>query len=249
MAKLSDAGASDALPHGVVIAANHGGEYIDLLRTLPSATSVSDASDTPLATLSNLDLDTKQLLIRDDDAIAESVWTGARRDKSVALHQQVSLRRGSSTLQIELAVPDSVPSAGIDLSVTAGSGSQLDSVSLRGNEATLVYRPIGSGSPQLRMVASGQSATIVQGDHGALIAHADGRTLRLLVTDLTGAAFPSAGLQALDPGDLVRAYDIQAALLKRDPALAARERRLEALGFQPVATVGTYELLQRVPGS
>lgn len=248
-AKLSDAGASDALPRGVVIAANHGGEYIDLLRTLPSATSVSDASDTPLATLSNLDLDTKQLLIRDDDAIAESVWTGARRDKSVALHQQVSLRRGSSTLQIELAVPDSVPSAGIDLSVTAGSGSQLDSVSLRGNEATLVYRPIGSGSPQLRMVASGQSATIVQGDHGALIAHADGRTLRLLVTDLTGAAFPSAGLQALDPGDLVRAYDIQAALLKRDPALAARERRLEALGFQPVATVGTYELLQRVPGS
>jgi hypothetical protein len=246
-AKLSDAGASDALPRGVVIAANHGGEYVDLLRTLPSATTVSDGTGTRLATLSNLDLETKQLLTHGDDALAESVWTESPAGGSVALHQRMSLRRGSSTFEIELAVPDSVPSGSIELSMMPGGGSQLDSVSLHGSEANLVYRPIGSGSPQLRIVASGLNAAIVQSENGALVAHADGRTLRLLVTDLTGAAFPTAGLQALDPEALVTEYDIQAALLRRDPSLAARERRLRALGFEPASTIGTYELLRRAP--
>jgi hypothetical protein len=71
----------------------------------------------------------------------------------------------------------------------------------------------------------------------------------VLITDLTAADFPSMGLQALDPAQLADRYGVRAALLQRGPALAARERRLEGIGFRVARTSGAYELMIRDPGS
>jgi hypothetical protein len=245
--KLTDAGAADGAARGLTIAANHGGEFVDLLTTVPSGTAVVDAGGATLATLANLApaIPGRTLRVQGDDALAATVWSGARKGATVTLHQAVSVHRGASTLELTLAVPDDVPAASLALALNAGGDDLVDAVEVKGAEANLTYRPLGSQAPRLRLFASGPDAVIEQLPNGRLVVRADGHQLRLLVTDLTGAAFPSVGLQALDPARLLDHYGVHAAVLQRDPALAARQRRLEGLGFRVVGSSGAYELLLR----
>lgn len=244
-AKLSDGGARDGLPRGVVIAANHGGEFVDLLRTVPFETTILGNDAKRLATFSNLSLASHGLGLRGSDALAVSVWRGERAGSTAELHQSLSVHRGSSTLELSLAVPNSVPSHGLQLSLAPGGEDVLDAVTIDGQEANLTYRALGSSAPRLRVVVSGSRANLTSGKNGTLVAHANGRRLRVLVTDLTAAPFPSAGLHALDPAGLVDQYNITAALLQRDPSLSARVRRLETLGFRVATDAGAYRLMVR----
>jgi hypothetical protein len=244
-ARLTDAGAFDASPRSVAIAANHGGEFVDLLSTVSAGTSVLAPDGSVLATLANLDLSSASLGLQGDDAVSQTVWTGARAGGSVELHRTVSLHRSGSTLELELAVPDSLASGSLELTLSPAGATALERTELRGTEANLWYRPLGSQPPHLRIVVAGTNATLRSQPNGRLLAHADGRLLRVLVTDLTAADFPGIGLQALDPAQLVDHYGVRAALLQRDPSLAARERRLESLGFHVATRTGAYELLLR----
>jgi hypothetical protein len=248
-AKLTDAGAFDGSPRAVSIAANHGGEFVDLLGTVPSGTTIVAPGGKALATLANLELSLASLSQQADDAVSRTVWSGARLGTPIELHRTVSQHRASSTLEITLAVPDAVPSESLELTLNAGGQTPLDRAEVQGSEANLWYRPLGSGAPHLRVVASGTNAAVIQRPNGRLVAAAEGHSLRVLITDLTAADFPSMGLQALDPAQLADRYGVRAALLQRGPALAARERRLEGIGFRVARTSGAYELMIRDPGS
>jgi hypothetical protein len=68
--------------------------------------------------------------------------------------------------------------------------------------------------------------------------------VRLLITDLTAAPSPTVRLAWLEPTELVERYDVEAVLLTRDPALDARQARIEALGFRQVMDLGTYLLFE-----
>ncbi len=247
--KLTDAGAPDGSPRALAVAANHGGEFVDLLGTAPSGTTIVGADGATLATLANLQLASSTLGVQGDDAISQTVWSGARKGSTVELHRTVTLHQSSSTLEITLAVPDSVASQSLELTLTPGGDTPLDRAELRSDEANLFYRPLGSSAPHLRIVAAGTDAGILQRPNGRIVAHAGGRSLRVLITNLTAADFPEVGLQALDPAQLVERYGVHAALLQRDPALAARQRRLERLGFRVATTSGAYVLLVRDAGS
>jgi hypothetical protein len=247
-ARLTDAGAFDGSPRALSIAANHGGEFIDLLASVPSGTTVQGTDGSTLATLANLQLSSASLDVRGDDAVSQTVWSGERKGSTLELHRTATLHRSSSTLEISMAVPDSVASQSLAMALNPGGDTPLDRAELRNDEANLWYRPLGSSAPHLRVVVSGTNAGILQRPNGQLVAHADGRSLRVLITDLTAADFPSVGLQALDPAQLVTQYDVRAALLQRGPAAAARERRLAGLGFHVAATSGAYDLLLRGAG-
>ena len=241
--RLTDEVANAAVPRGMAIGVNHGGEYLDLLRIAPGGTRLLDANGSleTLATLPNLEGESRSATGDGLAASVTSTWRGERQGAPVTFRQVVSLRSDASTLVLRASATTTEP-IGFEWEIHPVQ-LPLARISVTGNAAELVFAVAGSGEPQLRVLLSGAHATLAALPDGGLRVRSSGGPIRLLITDLSGAGSPTTGVQFLEPAELVAAYDVGAVLLVRDPAFEGRRIRLEALGFRLARTFGPYAVL------
>jgi len=241
--RLTDDVATAAVPRGIAIGINHGGEYLDLLRIAPDGTSIlgSGPGAAALATLPNLAGDSRT---ESGDGVTASVtssWLGERNAGPVSFREIVSLQTGASTMELRASATTTQPT-GLAIELRPGQ-VPVTVTSVLGDTAELTFGAAGSGEPRVRVVASGAGATLEALPDGGLRVRSPGGPVRLLITDLTGAGSPIVGAQYLDPGRLLDAYQVGAVLLVRDPAFAGRRNRLETLGFRIGPSFGPYVVM------
>lgn len=244
--RTSDADAATVAPRTLTIAANHGGEYLDLMRTVPSETAILGTSTIvpPIARLANLDADRSQDGSQPGAARVTLRWAGERDGNVVRFRQTVGLRSSASTLELIYGASTSLPSSGFVVSLAPAPGAQVTDVTTSDGEAVLTYGVMGATAPQLRFTTSGDARLVASLD-GSITIRSDGSPARVLVTDLTASVSSEIALQVLRPTTLLDRYGVEAALLPRDSLYEARVARLEALGFRVVEELGPYSILRR----
>jgi hypothetical protein len=241
------AGDGVAVPRDAIVAANHGGEFVDLLRISESETRVlaSDPTRSTLATLANLQ---PQDVTR--NATAEKVairtnWNGERRGAQVSLTQAATLTRNSPTFDLIVDAETLLPVEGLQLDVRPAPNISMTRVETAGHQAIVYFTRRGLEEPGIRLSVLQGGGTIEVIQPNTLRVEASGSRLHLQITDLT-AGEPFSRLRMLYPPQLARDYNIAAILLnEHDPAFEARERRLAAIGFHTAAGGGPYRLMFR----
>lgn len=229
-------------PRTLSIAANHGGENIELLRLVAASSVVLDASGATLASLPAL-LPAGLDLERATDRLAVTTrWTGVRQGTPLDYRQGVALERGSDSFVFTAAVEGAQPVAALRLELRPPSGVAIVDVAVSGDSAIVTFARFGQAEPRLRIDVPG--GTIALNDAGGLGIQVPGRALSVTVTDLT-AGGASTSLRLLDPAQLVAEYGVGAAILRHDASYEARKARLELLGFHVAKAAGPYVVLIR----
>jgi hypothetical protein len=239
--RLTDDVADAAVPRGMAIGVNHGGEYLDLLRIAPSGTRILDGGAATLATLPNLAGESRTVSSDGLAASVTSAWSGDRHGAPVSFRELVSLQSDASTLDLRASAATSVPT-GFELELHPAQ-LPLTGMSVVGTGAELTFAVAGSGEPRLRVVLLGAGATLEGLSDGGLRVRSPGGPIRLLITDLSAASSPTVGTGFLQPSELVGAYQVGAVLLVRDAAFDSRRVRLEALGFHLRQIFGSYAVM------
>jgi hypothetical protein len=240
-------GARVAVPTNAVIAANHGGEFVDLLRVSEHDTRIlaTDPTQSTLATLVNLRPRAASRIATDEVVAIQTSWIGERRGRQVSVTQDSMLTPNSRTFDLIIDAQTALPVGGVQLDLRSAPGIGMTSVQIVGQQATVHFARRGLEEPGLRISVVGGAGKIQMAEPDTIRVEASGSQLHLQVTALT-AGEPFSSLQMLYPRDLVKQYHIAAVVLDEDdPAFAARERRLAAIGFHAEAGDGPYGLMFR----
>lgn len=246
-ARLTADGADQSAARGLVIAANHGGEYQDLLTAVPGETRIlgTDPTQPVLASLPNLVPAGREVSASPADLRVATSWAGERQRVPVTFRQAVALRQGSSVLDLRMSVATTLPVAGLQLELRPAGSMPTSQVSINGRVAIMSFTRVGSGEPTLRVVLAGSGGVLSRSATGGLRVQSSSSQVRLLITDLTAASSPTVTLAWLDPMELVERYGVEAVLLARDPTLDARRARMAAMGFRQARDFGSYVLMVR----
>jgi hypothetical protein len=229
----------EGVPTGLLLRANHGGEFVDLLR-FPSA-AVRITGDGPPMTAAGLVPVRVTERTSDRQLRVRTVW-GLASDPAFSYTQTVTVFRDGTTLRIAHAAPGHR----ISTELVAPLGTAITSLEITRSEAVACFTVFGGSEPCVRIHAAQAVARMSETADGALrISSGSSGRLDLLITDLT-AGDASVGLVLLRPAEVVDAHDIGAALLfEPDPAYGSRLRRLERLGFEETRAFGPYRVLLR----
>src|SRR5437763_6964769 len=212
-------------PRVLLIAANHGGVFVDLLQIQASDTKIT----TPGSVVSVAEAGPKSVTtnIGPQAASIRTTWSHAVGKAAISYDQTVTLLKNGSTLSITATAPRNH----LQTQLKPVGGMAFTSAHVTGQEADVCLTQIGDREPCLRIWASQPDVVVAVSDRGLSVESKTSSTIRLYVTDLT-AGPPSVGLKVIDPRNLVARYRISAALLSlTDPIYPARRQRLEALGF------------------
>ncbi|MEA2674703.1 MAG: hypothetical protein QOI92_1895 [Chloroflexota bacterium] len=229
-------------PRSLSIAANHGGENIELLRLVPASSLVLDGSGATLASLPALAPAGLDLQEGTDHLAATTSWTGLRAGTQVFYSQGVELDRGSDSFRMGVRVDGAEAIQGLSLELRPPSGVAIVSVTGSGGAAVVTFARYGQTEPRLGISVPGGS--IALNDAGGLRISVPARDLSMTIRDLT-AGGATTSLQLLDPAQLVAAYDVGAAVLRHDTSYDARRARLELLGFHVAMAEGPYVVMIR----
>ena len=169
-ARLTAAGADQSAARGLVIAANHGGEYVDLLSMVPEGTRIVGAgTDAPvLATLTNLASAGREVTGTPDELRVASAWTGQRQAASVTYRQVLTMRADSSVMDLRMSVETTLPIGGLQFEFGPAAGTQITAIDVGGREATLSFSAMGSTEPRLRVFLVGDEGYLRMSTSGAL---------------------------------------------------------------------------------
>jgi len=246
-ARLTADGADPSAARGLVIAANHGGEYVDLLTSVPAHTRIlgTNPGQPTLATVTNLAPAGREVTFSPAEVHVTTRWTAERQAVPVTYRQEVVLRQDSSVLDLRLSIETTLPVAGMQFELRPAAGMRSNEITFEGQAATISFTRIGSREPRLRVAVAGGNGILRRTATGGLRIWSTEAQVRLLITDLTAASSPSVTLQWLDPTQLIEHYGVEAVLLARDPTLDARRARMEALDFRMARNFGPYVLLVR----
>jgi hypothetical protein len=229
-------GSADTVPTGLVVRANHGGEYVDLLRLAPAATTFDEnlnaSSLFPIRSTETID---------ERQASVRTVW-GMRDAPDFTFTQTVTTFVEGTTLRLVQTAPGHV----VMSDLRPAFGMTMTSADVRDDEALVCFTRLGGSDPCLRLQTTDGAGTMVPMPDGGVRVMGDASgQIELLVTAMT-AGDASVGLGLLDPAELVDVHDVDAVLLHRpDPATEARARRLEVLGFADGPSFGSYRILLR----
>lgn len=233
------AGAQRGVPSDVLVRANHGGEFVDVLRLPPRATRIgaeggairADALVPVRAAYSTTDR----------QASVGTVYQHAGSDAFV-FTQTVTTYVEGTTVRILQRSPD----RSLTTELTPAFGMAITSLDINGSEAVACFTELGGTAPCVRIYAAHPGARLQATPGGGLRTRSDATgTVDLLITALT-AGDASIGLGLLEPAQLVDDHDVGAALLfAADPSYPARLARLEALGFEEARAFGPYRVLLR----
>jgi hypothetical protein len=233
----------------LVVGANHGGEFVDLLRLGASDIRLLAADGSVLATVGNLpgvEATTSSLATTGPDGITlRSEWQGRRGAATLDYAQVATVVDGSSTLELTGRATSSGPIGGLVLRLRPASGARVTDIRIAGSEATLTFARSGLRDPALRLTIAHGTGTFSAEADGSLLVRSPSGLVTLLVTDLTASSRSAADLALLCPANLAAQYGVAAALLPRDGALAARTKRLAAVGLTEERDFGAYAVLAR----
>ncbi len=229
-------------PRSLVIAPNHGGENVDLLRVVPAASLIIDPSGRILASLPSLQPAGLDRSSGPDRLVATTRWTGTRQGGALAYSQRLDLAAGAASFSLTVGVETAAPVGGLRLELRPPAGVTIVASSGSGERADISFARIGRSEPRLRLRVPGGSVTLTTS--GGLAIGAPGRSLSLEVTDLT-AGGASTSLRLLDPAALIAQYNVGAVILRHDPSYDGRRARLELLGFHVADAGGPYVVMIR----
>ena len=229
---------ADAVPTGLLIRANHGGEFVDLLRVASGTVATVDGTVLPVGSLVPLRVTEDET---DRQVSVRTVW-GRSGDPDFAYTQTVATYIEGTTLRLTQVAPGTTLTT--DLAPTFGMS--ITSLEFDGTEATVCFTELGGSAPCVLIHAVEPGSRLVATTGGGVRAEGSpGGRIDLLVTALT-AGDASIGLGLLDPSDLVAAHNVGAALLyEPDPAYDARLARLGEVGFIEARAFGPYRVLVR----
>lgn len=231
------ANADDAtVPAGLLLGMNHGGEYVDLLRTLPTDGFVHGAFGT--VAVSDL-APVRSVPASGTQSARITTVRSSGAEPEVSFTRRVTIWRDGTTLELK----DSSPGNTLETVLKPPAGMALLGVSGDARNATICFTRVGDGDPCLRMEVTQEDATLDVTDGALRVKTVTSDELQILVTALT-AGPPSVDLRILDPARLVNEHEIGAALLYADdPAFESRARRLESLGFTEAMSAGPYRVM------
>jgi hypothetical protein len=242
-ARFGDTGSAASDMRGLVVGANHGGEFVTLLSLVPSRTQVLDGSGGVLASTTSLLGEPPRDTLTDTEASVVSAWSSRGSGATLSYHQAVTLLRDSATLEVRGVVSSTLLVGGLQLELRPSSAFPATSIVIDGHQATLTFPRLGTSQPQLLVTIGGQTGELEALPDGGLGIRSREAQMRLLITDLTAAASPTMGLQLLRPRDLIDRYKVGAVVLLQDPTYSSRLSRMAALGFSPAAYFGPYVVL------
>ena len=244
-------GAPDAgrtVPRGMIVGANHRGEFLDLLQIPASAVRVigtTSVDDTRATLLASRPVRMHQT-VAENDATVSTTWNGTRHaGAGLSLNETTILHSEARTFELIEEVRARQPIGGVELQLWPLLPATASLIESNGQAADLYFPAVGLEEPHLRIEVLDRNGVITLGDDGRLTVRSVTDQVHLKVAALTtGEGGPD--VQVLDPARLVDAYDVGAVLLVRyDPAFAARERRMEDLGFRMGMAAGAYALMVR----
>jgi hypothetical protein len=237
---VSDA---EAVPRDVIVAANHGGEFVDLLRVSETRVMASDLTRSTLATLANLHPLAVSRTATTENVTIQTNWNGERRGAPISLIQDATLKRNSPTFDLVVEAQTVLPVEGLQIDMRPAPNINITRVVAAGQQAIVYFTRRGLEEPRIRLSVLGGSGRIELIEPDTLRLEATGSRLHVQVSILT-AGEPFSRLRMLYPPQLVKEYNIAAILLNEDdPAFEARERRLAAIGFHTAAGDGPYRLM------
>ena len=241
-------GASDGketVPRGLIIGANHRGEFLDLLRIPASQIRVLDAagSDITSATLNDFHAVALDDGVTGDEAFVTTGWTRGAGEGAMRLNETTLVDGATHTFELIEEVAGKQPIGGIELRLWPLVGTAAASIDSTGAGADLHFRQVGLEEPHLRIDVIGGSGLLALGPDGVLVVRSETNQVHLKVTALT-VGEGTADVQVLDPAKLIQTYDVAAVVLvKYDPSFETRMRRMEDLGYRQALDAGAYALL------
>jgi len=231
-----------AQPRGLLISANHGGEYLDLLRLVPASSVVLAPDGSTVASLPSL---AATGLNRSFDGIAASAttsWSGERDGSKLAYDLGVAVAATAPSFDLRFEAHGKLPIGGLRAELRALTGLPILSVVPDGNGVIVTFPRTGLTEPRLRIEVPG--GTVTSTPDGGIVLASPGASMTATITDLSpGGASASLGL--LDPRALIDDYTVGAAILRRDPSYEDRRDRLAFLGFRVAHAEGPYVVMVR----
>ncbi|HET7581363.1 MAG TPA: hypothetical protein VFL75_01260 [Candidatus Limnocylindria bacterium] len=226
------------VPSDLLLRANHGGEFVDVLRLNQAAIEigtgkqrVSAASLSPVRAAPGEDPQSVSL---------STIWATQSRPR-MTFSERATVWKDGAALGILLQSPGQRLSA--TLSPPAGSTWTISDAA--GNQATACLPPVGNAQPCIGVWVGQSESTLAATEGGGLRVTAPGGRADVLVTALT-AGRASVGMDLISPPRLIAERNVKAALLWMfDPAFNDRVRRLQELGFHVASISGPYEVLLR----
>jgi len=240
-------GGQEMVPRGLVVGANHRGEFLDLLQVPASEVRVFGAGgpDDLWATLINALPVGRGQGLTSTEATVSTAWEGNELHGPLALTETTVLRGSSGGFELIEQVTASQPFGGIELQLKPLRLAAALNITSDGQAADLYFPVTGLEQPHLRVDVVGGNGFIALEADGRLMVRSATDRVHLRVTALT-AGEGTSPLQILDPAQLIDAYDVAAVLLVQwDPAFMAREQRMEALGYRLGLSAGAYALMVR----
>lgn len=223
---------TDAVPSGLLVRTNHGGEFMDVLRVQPADTRIGVVTAAELTPIRATEM------VGELQAGLRTVW-GLNGQAAFEFTQTVTTFEEGTTLRLVQRAPGTV----VSTELTPAVGMEIVSLDVHDDEAVVCLTELGGSPPCLRLRTTDGDARLTASDDGIRVTSTASGEIELHITALT-AGDASVGLGLLDPGDIVRQRDIRAAVLHGgDPAYPARLARLEALGFHEARAFGPYRVL------
>ena len=243
-------GASDGremVPRGLVVGANHRGEFMDLLQVPASEVRVLGAGgpDDLWATLINARPVSTNRSLTVTEAGVTTVWKGNELHGPLTLTETTVVRADSQGFELIEQATAEQAFGGIELQLRPLRLAAAANVTSDGRAADLTFPQTGLEEPHVRIEVVGGNGFIALGEDGRLTVRSATDRVHIRVTAMT-AGEGTSPVQILDPAQLLDAYDVAAVLLVQwDPAFAARERRMEDLGYRVGLSAGAYAVMVR----
>lgn len=239
---------SGSVPRQPWISANHQGEYMDLVRLLPTECAViaGDSQGGVLATLNSLYAKNVEVTRSEDLLEFSTRWDGERRGGVLSYTSTMLIPPNSKTIHLIEEVVSSVPIQAIEVQIRPTPGMNIVGYEVMGDYVDLIFPENSAGQPVLRIHSSEHGSEFEALEEGILIRSSASSRLHLELTILT-AGSPIYQTDYLEPAELVDRYGVEAVILMQGSSLEPRMARLALLGFQKDEdmSVGEYVVLRR----
>jgi len=223
-----------AVPTGLVIRANHRGEFLDLLRIQPADVHIGSSTAASLLPVRS----TK--MVSEREAGLRTVWGMSGRPR-FSFTQTTTVFEDGTTLRVAM----SARARHLTTVFSPLPGTSLVSLDVQSTDAIACFAARAGSTPCLRFRATDEGRLSSDGAGGIQVRSTDAGVIDVLITALT-AGNASVGLGLLDPADVAADHDVLAAVLyKPDPAYQGRVARLATLGFREARSFGPYGVLLR----
>ena len=223
-------------PTGMLIGANHAGEYLDAV-TVPTGQTSLFKRDQPFRAIATVRED-GAAPSHDPAATDVGAFTGWGADAYSQLSYSETLILSDDSPSTD-AIAEASSGYGIDLQIWPVAEAEVVTTD-QGTELNLTRS--GAGQPYLRLSVMGDTVAVsATGD--TIRVRTTGATRLHLRTTMASTVVPLSNPGVLDPQELAADGEVGAVLLKVDASYTARRHRMEQLGFALARREGAYALL------